>query len=143
MKYFLKDGLKQPTRAYPSDAGLDLRANIDINILPNAREYVPTGIFTEIPENHMGMVVPRSGLSTKSGLMLANSIGVIDSNYRGEIVVCMYNSSANSVTIKKNDRIAQLIVVPVFIPVVVNVDKLDKLSKTDRKDKGFGSSGND
>jgi dUTP pyrophosphatase len=99
---------------------------------------VGTGIALEIPEDFAGFVQPRSGLALKHGITVLNSPGLIDSGYRGEIRVILYNASKIPFTIREGDKIAQLVVVPApkFDPIVV-----DSLEETDRSDRGFGSTG--
>jgi len=128
-----------PGYAYPGDAGLDLRAACDCTLLPEQRVPVPTGLKIAIPQGYAGFVVPRSGLAVRHGLSVVNTPGLIDSQYRGEVVVLAVNHDANkTVAIKKGDRIAQLVIVPVPMVELVEVAELDK---TERNEKGFGSSG--
>lgn len=122
-------------------AGNDLYAHIlgeEIIVQPGETVRVGTGISVALPEGSFGGVFPRSGLATKQGLRLANCVGVIDSDYRGEIVVALYNDSAEPRIIKHGDRIAQLIVIP-FLPVQFN--EVDALDETERGEGGFGSTG--
>jgi len=135
----LDDGLPLPAYAYPGDAGLDLRAACDVEIAPQQRVMIPTGIKLAIPEGYAGFVQPRSGLAAKAGLTLVNTPGLIDSHYRGEIVVIALNTDLrNPIQITKGDRIAQLVILAV--PTVA-LREVDDLSSTERSDKGFGSSG--
>jgi len=128
-----------PEYAYPGDAGLDLRAACDCMLLPEQRAPVPTGLKIAIPQGYAGLVVPRSGMASRLGLSVVNTPGLIDSQYRGEVVVLAVNHDANeAVTIKKGDRIAQLVIVPVPLVELIEVTELDK---TERNEKGFGSSG--
>tara|TARA_Y100000593_G_scaffold51924_1_gene97577 strand:+ start:5610 stop:6032 length:423 start_codon:yes stop_codon:yes gene_type:complete len=126
-----------PTKAHKSDAGWDLYAsNLAQPIYPKKRRLISTDISVAIPDGYCGLIWPRSGLSVKSGVdVLA---GVIDSGYRGEIKVCLYNTSDQIVDINPGDRIAQLI-----IQKVENVDftEVKNLEDTDRGDGGFGSTG--
>jgi dUTP pyrophosphatase len=125
-----------PTKANSSDAGWDLYSTIDIVIPSKQRNTVKTGIALEIPENMAGLIWPRSGLSVKKGIdVLA---GVIDSGYRGEIMVCLYNTSDEHVSINRGDRIAQIIFQEV--PCVMMLHQ-EGLGSSQRGDNGFGSSG--
>lgn len=127
-----------PTKNYRWDAGWDLKALSEVKIRPSEVVKVHTGVYIEIPARFFGMVVPRSGLGTKHGVTLANDIGIIDSEYRGEILVYLVNQGKESVTIKQYDRFAQIVIVPVN-----NADlwEVDSLSKTNRGVGGFGSTG--
>lgn len=128
-----------PSYAYEGDAGLDLRANVDIDIAPFERKLVPTGLAIAIPEGFAGFVQPRSGLALKVGLSMANTPGLIDSHYRGELKVIAVNLDANEIIhISKGERIAQLVIQRVPVVTLMEVDELDK---TDRGTGGFGSSG--
>ena len=127
-----------PTRATSGSAGYDLTSAIDAEIHPNSRIIVPTGVFLEIPTNFEGQIRSRSGLAAKHGVFVLNSPGTIDSDYRGEIKVILFNSSLDLFTIKKGDRIAQIVFAAVFparfIPQIMP-------STTDRGVGGFGSTG--
>lgn len=128
-----------PSYAYEGDAGLDLRANVDIDIAPFERKLIPTGLAVAIPEGFAGFVQPRSGLALKSGLSMANTPGLIDAHYRGELKVIAVNLDANeAIHISKGERIAQLVIQRVPVVSLMEVDKLDE---TDRGTGGFGSSG--
>lgn len=128
-----------PSYAYEGDAGLDLRANVDIDIAPFERKLIPTGLAVAIPEGFAGFVQPRSGLALKSGLSMANTPGLIDAHYRGELKVIAVNLDANEpIHISRGERIAQLVIQRVPVVSLMEVDELDK---TDRGTGGFGSSG--
>lgn len=128
-----------PTRAYPGDAGLDLYALEDGGLDPGERASVRTGISVEIPEGEAGLVLPRSGLAARHGIALVNAPGLIDSGYRGEVVVLLLNTDHDSAfTITAGDRIAQLVLVKVQTPEVVEVEEL---AMSERGAGGFGSSG--
>ena len=128
-----------PSRAHPGDAGLDLHSAIDVEVRPGEREMVPTGLAVAIPEGHAGLVLPRSGLASRHGLTLANSPGLIDAGYRGEMICAVVNlDRERPVRIGKGDRIAQLLVVP-FAELVPGW--VDELPETARGEGGFGSSG--
>lgn len=128
-----------PSYAYEGDAGLDLRAIVDIDLAPFERKLVPTGLAIAIPEGFAGFVQPRSGLALKVGLSMANTPGLIDSHYRGELKVIAVNLDANeTIHISKGERIAQLVIQRVPVVTLMEVEELDK---TDRGTGGFGSSG--
>ena len=128
-----------PSYAYEGDAGLDLRANVDVDIAPFERKLISTGLAVAIPEGFAGFVQPRSGLALKSGLSMANTPGLIDAHYRGELKVIAVNLDANEpIHISKGERIAQLVIQRVPVVSLMEVDELDK---TDRATGGFGSSG--
>jgi len=128
-----------PTRAYPGDAGLDLYALDDAVLEPGERASVRTGIAVEIPEGQAGLVLPRSGLAARHGIALVNAPGLIDSGYRGEVQVLLLNTDRRApVTIAAGDRIAQLVLVRVELPEVLEVGAL---ALSQRGDGGFGSSG--
>lgn len=120
------------------DAGADLRATHDVTIPVFGRELVKTGVKLELPEGYMGMVTPRSGLALKQGITVLNAPGIIDSGYRGEVGVILYNTSAHQVTVHAGDRIAQLVIAPfvigAFEPMMV-------LGESERGAGGFGSTG--
>lgn len=128
-----------PSYAYEGDAGLDLRSNVDIDIAPFERKLIPTGLAVAIPEGFAGFVQPRSGLALKSGLSMANTPGLVDSHYRGELKVIAVNLDANkAIHISKGERVAQLVIQRVPVVSLMEVDELDE---TDRGTGGFGSSG--
>lgn len=127
---------KTPTKSNIDDAGFDLYSSIDTIIMPKQRKTVKTGIALQMPEHMAGLIWPRSGLSVKQGIdVLA---GVIDSGYRGEIMVCLYNTSDKNVVITTGDRIAQMIFQEV--PRVL-MEVHDSLGSSQRGDNGFGSTG--
>jgi len=128
-----------PTRAYPGDAGLDLHALQDGALDPGERASVRTGIAVEIPDGEAGLVLPRSGLAARHGIALVNAPGLIDSGYRGEIVVLLLNTDPSvRFEMAGGDRIAQLVLVKVQTPEVVEVEELEV---SERGAGGFGSSG--
>lgn len=128
-----------PTRAYAHDAGLDLYALDDGVLGPGERASVRTGVAVEIPEGRAGLVLPRSGLARRHGISVVNAPGLIDAGYRGEIEVLLLNTDrASSFSIAAGDRIAQLVIVSVHTPEVVEVDDL---ALSQRGSGGFGSSG--
>ncbi|MCK6440221.1 MAG: dUTP diphosphatase [Planctomycetes bacterium] len=128
--------------AYASEAasGLDLRACIDKAIVFNPGEHglVPTGISVEIPRGYEGQVRPRSGLALKHGIMVVNSPGTIDADYRGEIKVILGNFGREPFTVNFGDRIAQLVICPV---VRVSLEEVQSLTESARGAGGFGSTG--
>jgi dUTP pyrophosphatase len=135
----LDTGARLPTRAYPGDAGLDLYALEDAVLAPGERASIRTGVAVEIPEGQAGLVLPRSGLAAKHGIALVNAPGLIDAGYRGEVRVLLLNTdSAAPFTIAGGDRIAQLVLVRVETPAVVEVEEL---ALSERGAGGFGSSG--
>jgi dUTP pyrophosphatase len=125
-----------PTKANNNDAGFDLYSTIDTIITPKQRKTVSTGIALQMPDNLAGLIWPRSGLSVRQGIdVLA---GVIDSGYRGEIMVCLYNTSDYDVVIRTGDRIAQIIFQEV--PHVI-MKAHESLGSSQRGSNGFGSTG--
>lgn len=128
-----------PRRARDGDAGLDLQANDTLKVGPGERAMVPTGLAVAIPSGHAGLVLPRSGLASRQGLTLANSPGLIDEGYRGEIMLAVVNLDPDQpVEIRKGDRIAQLLVVPF---AEVEPAEVAELPSSGRGEAGFGSSG--
>ena len=132
----LNEYAKVPTRANLTDAGFDLYSIDELQIAPQSRQTVKTGVSLEMPDHFAGLIWPRSGLSVKSGIdVLA---GVIDSGYRGEIMVCLYNTSKEVVEIKRGDRIAQIIFQEVPL---VSLSLSETLGSSQRGENGFGSTG--
>jgi dUTP pyrophosphatase len=128
-----------PTYGSEYAAGADLYACIDKPIVIKKREtvFVPTGLSMEIPEGLVGLIYARSGLGSKKGLAPANKVGVIDSDYRGEIMVALHNHSKEDYELQVGERIAQM----VFTPYYMATFKEEKLSSTKRGTGGFGSTG--
>ena len=127
-----------PTRGSPNSAGLDLYADSDVLVSSGASVMLGTGIAIEIPMNHVGLVAIRSSVG-KAGVALANSVGVIDSDYRGEIKLCLtYTAGNGGHYIRRGQAIAQLIIMPY---VHVELVEVDALSTTERGAGGFGSTG--
>ena len=133
-------GLPLPQPASAGSAGLDLRAAVvdELVLAPGDRALVPTGLVLEIPPGWEGQVRPRSGLALRHGITLPNAPGTIDSDYRGELQVILANSDREPVTIRRGDRIAQLVVAPV---AAVEWIETDELSSSAREGGGFGSTG--
>jgi dUTP diphosphatase len=128
-----------PTRAYDGDAGLDLYALEPARLKPGERAAVRTGLAVEIPEGQAGLVLPRSGLAARHGIALVNAPGLIDAGYRGELQVLLLNTDRqHAFALAAGDRIAQLVLVRVEAPAIVEVDEL---TSTARGGGGFGSSG--
>ena len=130
-----------PGRATAGSAGMDLRALLEepLTLEPGGRASVPTGIAIGLPSPEtVGLVFARSGLAIKHGLALSNGVGVIDSAYTGEIRVGLVNLSDTAYTIQPDERIAQLVVMPVCLPDILEVEELDQ---TERGAGGFGSTG--
>lgn len=134
-----------PTRSNLTDAGLDLRCKQTITLQMGERTLVPTGVSVKIPANHVGLLFPRSSLS-KQGITMTNSVGVIDSDYRGEIMASlMFNGVPGNfieTRLPAGERIVQLVVVPIVLPEVTVVDWSDEMwNDTQRGTGGFGSTG--
>ena len=128
-----------PAAQHPGDAGLDLRAAIDVVVEPGERAMVPIGVAVAIPDGHAGLVLPRSGLASKQGLTLANAPGLIDAGYRGELICAMVNLDRETpVKIQVGDRIAQLVIVA--LPTIAT-RWADELPDSQRGQGGFGSTG--
>lgn len=130
----------EPLYKSRSASGADLFAKIneDVVINPGERYLIPTGLYLEIPEGYEAQIRPRSGLASKYGLTLLNAPGTIDSDYRGEVKVLLINLGENDFTIHNGDRVAQI----VFSPVTKGIFRLvSRISKTDRGEGGFGSTG--
>jgi dUTP pyrophosphatase len=128
-----------PTRAHPGDAGLDLHALEPAELGPGQRASVPTGLALAIPDGYAGLVLPRSGLAARHGISLVNAPGLIDAGYRGEIRVVLLNTDAERFfQLQAEDRIAQLVIVPVALP---QPEEVGELGSTSRGRGGFGSSG--
>jgi dUTP pyrophosphatase len=124
----------------PGDAAADLPARVAVEVAPKERQLVPTGFAVAIPEGACGLILPRSGLALKRGVTLLNSPGLIDSGYRGELCVLLYNSSEAPVQIDRGQRIAQLLVLAVDQLRLIECGELPP-GPDDRGSQGFGSSG--
>ena len=134
------EGIDLPTYATDSSAGLDLRAAVDepVVLAPGERRLIPTGLILEIPEGYEGQVRPRSGLAIRHGVTVLNSPGTIDADYRGEVKVILINLGEEPFTIRRGERIAQLIITPVTRAELIEVEEV---TATARGDGGFGSTG--
>jgi len=131
--------LPLPSYALAGDAGMDLRSAVDVVLAPGERCRIPTGIAVAIPDGHAGFVQPRSGLAARTGLGFVNSPGLIDSGYRGEIQVVAINlDRRDPIDIRRGDKIAQLVILPV--PKVA-LAEVEELPASDRGAGGFGSTG--
>lgn len=127
-----------PTKAHKTDAGYDLRASKEVAVFPRDTEFVPTGVCVDIPEGYVGLLFPRSSIS-KTPLRMANSVGVIDAGYKGEIKVPLFNTDeVEIIDIDKYSRIAQLVIVPCMD---FELELTDDLGISERGNGGFGSTG--
>jgi dUTP pyrophosphatase len=127
-----------PRRAYSGDAGLDLSSCERVELAPGERALVPTGLAVAIPDGYAGFVQPRSGLATKYGISIVNTPGLVDSGYRGELLVNLVNTDKReSFVVELGMRIAQLVILP--IPELELVE-VDELPESERGVRGFGSS---
>jgi dUTP diphosphatase len=134
----LRDNAVVPVRAYAGDAGLDLSSCERVELAPGSRALVPTGLAVAIPEGYAGYVQPRSGLAAKHGISMVNTPGLIDSGYRGELLVLLLNTDREETfVVEPGMRIAQLVVLE--IPGV-NPVEVDELPESERGVRGFGSS---
>lgn len=136
----LKAGAKLPTYGSAEAAGADLYACLEtaVTIAPGETAFIPTGIALEVPKGCAGLVYARSGMACKRGLAPANKVGVIDSDYRGEITVVLHNHGNTAQTVENGERIAQFLITPVLQPAY---ELAEELSDTARNTGGFGSTG--
>lgn len=136
----LHPAAKLPTYGSAEAAGADLYACLDktVTVLPGESVFVPTGIAMEVPVGFAGLIYARSGLACKRGLAPANKVGVVDSDYRGQIVVVLHNHGSQPQTIENGERIAQMIITPVWTPPY---EEAEELSGSERGAGGFGSTG--
>ena len=134
----LRENAIMPTFGSPGAAGADLYACLasPVTVAPGETAFIPTGLAMELPVGYVGLVYARSGLACKRGLAPANKVGVIDSDYRGEIQVPLMNHGKEPFVIRRGDRIAQLLFAPVFLPELLECESLDE---TARGAGGFGS----
>ncbi len=136
----LRDNAVCPSYQSASAAGADLYAALDKAVVIESGQtvFVPTGVAMEIPEGFVGLVYARSGLASKKGLAPANKVGVIDSDYRGEIMVALHNHSSEPAQVLSGERIAQIVLTPYL---TAEFEVCDELSSTERGEGGFGSTG--
>lgn len=150
----LTETAKIPTKAHETDAAFDMYADIQetfvpfgrtveesekgVKIMPGQTVKISSGVAMEIPEGYWGAVYARSGLATKQGLRPANAVGVVDSCYRGPVIVAIHNDSSNVQIIHHGDRIAQFMLAPV---IETKFEEVNELTESDRGEGGFGSSG--
>lgn len=135
----LDEGLPLPTYGHPGDAGMDLRSRIDLQLEPGARAQVPTGVSIALPPGYVAQVCPRSGLALRHGVGLVNAPGIIDAGYRGEIAAILINHDrSETFSVRRGDRIAQLLVLP-LAEVVWHA--VEALPGSHRSAGGFGSTG--
>ena len=140
IKIKLTRDMSAPAYATEGAAAVDLRAAVDmpVTIAPGERALIPTGLAVAIPQGYVGIVAARSGLACKKGIALSNGIGVIDSDYRGEIGVSLHNTSSVPFTVERGERIAQMMFMPV---ATVSFLPAEELEETARGEGGFGSTG--
>jgi len=136
-------GTKYPMPAYatPGSAGLDLRACIEnpITLKPGETKLLPTGLAIHLEDQHLAaMILPRSGLGHKHGIVLGNLVGLIDSDYQGELMISCWNRGQTEFTIEPGERIAQMVIVPV---VQAELEIVDEFNQSERGEGGFGHSG--
>ena len=136
----LREGARLPTYGSAEAAGADLYACLEgsVTIAPGATAFLPTGIALEVPGGCAGLIYARSGLACKRGLAPANKVGVVDSDYRGEIIVALHNHGNTPQTVENGERVAQFVITPVLTPAY---EVVEELSDTARNQGGFGSTG--
>lgn len=136
----IREGAKLPAYGTAEAAGADLCACMEapVTIAPGETVFIPTGIALEVPKGCAGLIYARSGMACKRGLAPANKVGVVDSDYRGEINVVLYNHGSTSQVVENGDKIAQFIITPVLTPAY---EAVSALSDTVRGEGGFGSTG--
>ena len=136
----LREGAHLPTYGSAQAAGADLYACLEeaVTIGPGETVFVPTGIALEVPVGCAGLIYARSGLACKRGLAPANKVGVVDSDYRGEVIVALHNHGKEAQTIENGERVAQFVITPVLTPAY---EAAEDLSDTSRDQGGFGSTG--
>jgi dUTP pyrophosphatase len=135
------DGIELPGYATEGSAGMDIRAavNSDVVLEPGELKMIPTGFVIELPQGYEAQIRPRSGLAARHAIGVLNAPGTIDSDYRGEVKILVMNFGKDRFTVRRGDRIAQMIVAPY---TRVSWDEVDKLNETDRGSGGFGHTGN-
>ena len=139
MKISVDDKRCMPVRAHSTDMGMDLRSNSEpIVICPGEQVTIDTGVRVAIPPGFGGLIIPRSGLGRKYRLSLANTVGAIDAEYRGNIFVPIHNKGDSNILINKYDRFCQLIIIPIWLG---DLELVDDLENTERGQGGFGHTG--
>ena len=136
----LREGAKLPTYGSAQAAGADLYACLQepVTVAPGETVFIPTGIALEVPLGCAGLIYARSGMACKRGLAPANKVGVVDSDYRGEIIVALLNHGNAPQTVEHGERVAQFVITPVLTP---DYEMVKELSDTERNQGGFGSTG--
>ncbi|MPV49416.1 dUTP diphosphatase [Pseudactinotalea sp. HY160] len=134
----LDPDLPAPSYAHPGDAGLDIRARVDVDLGPGERALVPTGLAIALPLGYAAFLHPRSGLAARAGITIVNAPGTVDAGYRGEISVALLNTDSRAHTISRGDRIAQVVIQKVAVADLIEVSRLPG---SDRGAGGFGSTG--
>ena len=142
LRYSYKSVNEEPSYAYPTDSGFDLRSNKKVTLGPLERDLVPTGLFLDIPDGYEVQVRPKSGLAIKKGLSVVNTPGTVDQGYTGEIQVILINLSNETHTIEVGDKIAQAVLCPVVSGKYVDLVQINEVTNKDRGENGFGSTGN-
>lgn len=135
IRVMLDKGAFAPERAYPWDAGMDLRSPVDVNILPGCREIIDTGVHAEIPNGCVGLLTSKSGLMAKCGVL---NTGTIDAGYTGPLRAVLFNFGDEVLEVRRGMKITQLVILPVMTPAP---EIVTALGTTERGDKGFGSTG--
>lgn len=135
MKVMLDEGAYMPTRAHSTDAGLDMYSPVDVMIMPRANAVIDTGVHVELPLGSVGFLKSKSGLNVKHGIL---GEGVIDAGYTGSIRVKLYNHGSDPYCIQRGDKVTQLVILPVLLP---DLEQVDRLEDTERGVGGFGSTG--
>jgi dUTP pyrophosphatase len=141
LRYTNESQNKSPEYAYESDSGFDLRSSEDIIVKSFGRCLVPTGMRFDIPDGYEIQVRSKSGLALNQGLMVLNSPGTVDSGYQGEVKVIIFNTNSEEIKIEKGQKIAQAVLCPVVNGKWINLINVSEISKKDRNDNGFGSTG--
>lgn len=136
----LKEGARLPAYGSAQAAGADLYACLTeaVTVAPGETAFIPTGIALEVPLGCAGLIYARSGMACKRGLAPANKVGVVDSDYRGEIIVALHNHGTAAQTVENGERVAQFVITPVLTPAY---EVAKDLSDTERNQGGFGSTG--
>jgi dUTP pyrophosphatase len=141
LNFVNKSDNENPSYAYPSDSGFDLRASEEVWVQPNSRALIPTGIRLDIGENYEVQVRSKSGLALNQGLFVLNSPGTVDSGYQGEIKVILFNTTNERVKIEKGQKVAQAVLCPVIGGRWVDLIQVSEIKEKDRNSNGFGSTG--